>query len=244
VIFSESTSDNKGGLVTGRPASPLIVPQTVNAAIANSLRERILRGDFKEGQPLLQDALATEFGVSRIPLREAMRQLEAEGLITSIPHRGCMVAVLSLEEVVELSEIRALLECDVLAYAVPNMTEDHFDRAQKVLDKCASLLAQGADEFDCGSLNWEFHSILYEASNRKRSLKLILSLHNSPDQLARMKVAAALGLENIHRKHCEILEFCRQKNVEKAVESLRENILEACDALKKYMATTQAKDNL
>jgi len=243
-MFSEFTSDNKGGLMTGRPASSLIAPQTISIAIANSLRERILRGDFKEGQPLLQDALAAEFGVSRIPLREAMRQLETEGLITSIPHRGCMVTVLSLEEVVELSEIRALLECDVLAYAVPNMTEDHFDRAQKVLDICADLLAQGADEFDCGALNWEFHSILYEASNRKRSLMLILNLHNSPDQLARMKVAAALGLENIHRKHCEILEFCRQGNVEKAVESLRENILEACEALKKHMAGEQPDNTL
>lgn len=223
--------------------SPLIVHQTVSVMTANSLRERILRGDFKEGQPLLQDALAAEYGVSRIPLREALRQLESEGLVTSIPHRGCVVTVLSLDEVVELCEIRALLECDVLAHAIPKMTPDHLDRAQKVLDKCERLLADDADEYDCGALNWEFHSILFEASNRKRSLMLISSLNNSPDRLARMKVAAAMGLEKAHREHCEILEFCRQKKVKKAVESLRANILQASECLKEYMRSRETKSN-
>ena len=218
---------------------PLIVRQTVSGATAVSLRERILRGDFEEGQPLLQDTLAAEYGVSRIPLREALRQLETEGLVTSIPHRGYMVATLSLEEAVELCEIRALLECDILAYAIPNMTEYHFDRAQQILDECEKKLATDPNNFDCGALSWEFHSILYEASDRKRTMMLISSLHNSPDRLVRMKAAAAIGLKNVHREHCVILELCRQRNVDEAVKHLRENILNASDALKKYMKNKQ-----
>ena len=213
-------------------SSPLIVHQTVSTATANSLRERILRGDFDEGQSLLQDTLAAEYGISRIPLREALRQLESEGLVTSIPHRGYMVAVISLDEVIELCEIRALIESDVLTYAIPNMTQDHFDRAQKVLDKCVSLQKSNADDYEHGSLNWEFHSILYEASNRKRSLMLISSLHHSPDRLARMKVASTVGYEIVHRQHSDILKYCRQGNTEKAVESLRNNILCAIETLR------------
>lgn len=64
-----------------RPEDKLIVRQTITAATAESIRNRIFSGDFKEGQAMLQDALATEYGVSRIPLREALRQLESEGLV-------------------------------------------------------------------------------------------------------------------------------------------------------------------
>jgi len=213
-------------------SNSLIIHQTVSSATANSLRERILQGEFEEGRPLIQDVLAAEYGVSRIPLREALCQLETEGLVTSIPHRGYMVAVLSQEEAIELSEIRVLIECDVLAYAVPRMTEDHINRAQKVLDECEKILMTDGDEFKLGALNLEFHSILYEPSNRKRSLKLISNLRHSPDQLVRMKASAAVGLKEIHRKHTEILEFCRQGKVDEAVESMREHILAAVEALK------------
>ncbi len=213
-------------------SGPLIVRQTVSTATANSLRERILRGDFMEGQSLLQDALAAEYGVSRIPLREALRQLESEGLVTSIPHRGYMVVSLSMEEIVERCEIRALMECDVLERAIPYMTSDHFDRAEKVLDKCEHLLAGDTAAYDHGNMNWEFHSILYSASNRQRSIKLISSLHHSPDRLVRMKVASTIGLNRILREHRELLELCRQGKTTEAVECLRAHILEAVELFK------------
>lgn len=215
--------------------SPLIVPQTVSALTADSLRERILRGDFEEGQALIQDDLASQYGVSRIPLREALRQLESEGLVTSIPHRGCMVAVLSEDEVVELSEIRALLECDVLSYAIPNMTKEHFDRAQEVLDASKELMTKSADEHDCEAQDWEFYSVLFEASNRIRTLKLISNLHNSLDRMARIKVAAATGMKKTHRRHSDFLKLCKQEKVEEAIENHRNYCVEVGIALRKHM---------
>jgi len=88
--------------------------QTVAAATTRALREKILSGEIGEGEQLRQDALAAEYGVSRIPLREALRQLEAEGLVSFYPHRGAVVSTLSLAEIEELFEIRALIEPDVL----------------------------------------------------------------------------------------------------------------------------------
>src|SRR3954462_13104423 len=106
---------------TARPAIMPIQRQTIASMTVEALRERILRGDYPEGEPLRQDALADELGVSRIPVREALRQLEAEGLVTFNPHRGAVVSSLSLDEIVELFELRADIECDLLARAVPRM---------------------------------------------------------------------------------------------------------------------------
>jgi len=75
--------------------------QTVAAATTRALREKILSGEIGEGEQLRQDALAAEYGVSRIPLREALRQLEAEGLVSFYPHRGAVVSTLSLAEIEE-----------------------------------------------------------------------------------------------------------------------------------------------
>ena len=93
---------------------------------ADAIRERILRGRYPEGEPLRQDAIGAELGVSRIPVREALRQLEAEGLVTFNPHRGAVVSTLSLKQIQELFELRAEIEGDLIRRAVPHMTaEDH-----------------------------------------------------------------------------------------------------------------------
>src|ERR1044071_2584060 len=97
------------------PATPSsaalpIQRQTVASMTVAALRERILRGDFPDGEPLRQDALADELGVSRIPVREALRQLEAEGLVAFSPHRGAIVSSLSLEAIEEVFELRSTIE--------------------------------------------------------------------------------------------------------------------------------------
>src|SRR5215211_5143679 len=117
--------------------------QTIASMTVEALRERILRGVYPEGEPLRQDALADELGVSRIPVREALRQLEAEGLVTFSPHRGAVVSTLSLSEVEELFELRADIECDLLCRAIPRMTVEQLDRANDVLDEFERALKAG-----------------------------------------------------------------------------------------------------
>ncbi len=117
-----------------RAASPLRIERKTVAMLAlERLRERILHGDYPEGAPLRQDALAAELGVSRIPVREALRQLEAEGLVTFSPHVGAVVSSLSLAEIKELFDLRALLESELLRRAIPHMHEDDLARAAGVL---------------------------------------------------------------------------------------------------------------
>ena len=130
---------------TGRPAA--IVPlarQTVASMTLDAIRDGILHGIYTEGEPLRQDALAAELGVSRIPIREALRQLEAEGLVTFSPHRGAIVSILSLAEIEEVFDIRANLEPDLLRRAIPRLTTYQLDQADEILDRKA--LAERAHE--------------------------------------------------------------------------------------------------
>src|SRR5437868_10445798 len=85
--------------------------RTTPGMVADVLRDAIRSGDLKGGQPLRQDELAAQFGLSRIPVREALRRLEGEGLVTVNPHRGAVVSILSNEELHEICEIRVALEC-------------------------------------------------------------------------------------------------------------------------------------
>src|SRR5687767_11201338 len=115
----------------GRPpgaAAPLALPlplamprQTVAGMTLEAIRARILRGVYPEGVPLRQDSIADALGVSRIPVREALRQLEAEGLVTVTPHRGAIVSTLSLAEIEEVFALRAAIESTLLRAALPRL---------------------------------------------------------------------------------------------------------------------------
>ncbi|MBL0141681.1 MAG: GntR family transcriptional regulator [Betaproteobacteria bacterium] len=91
-------------------------------SIAAQLRERIFRGELSGGFPLRQGRIAEEFGVSRIPVREALNRLEAEGLVVRSHNRGCAVASLSMDDLLESVEIRKALEAAALRHAVPRLT--------------------------------------------------------------------------------------------------------------------------
>jgi DNA-binding GntR family transcriptional regulator len=117
--------------------------QSLPSAIADRLRDKILRGHFRAGEQLRQQAIAAEFEVSRIPVREAFRQLEAEGLITINDHRGAVVSALSPDEIQELFDIRAALECAALRQAVPRLTEEYL-RSRNRTGQAGDHLAAGA----------------------------------------------------------------------------------------------------
>src|SRR6266568_8237789 len=102
-------------------------------AVREALRRAISAGELAPGIQLRQDELAEKFGTSRIPVREALRHLEAEGFVTFLPNRGAVVSDLSIDEVVELLEIRIALECHALRLAIPAMGEIDLDEADKIL---------------------------------------------------------------------------------------------------------------
>src|SRR5258708_23106007 len=115
-------------------ASDLAIPrQSLTSAVADKLRDQIIRGEIPEGAQLRQDAIASQYQVSRIPVREALRQLDAEGLIAIVPNRGAVVPALSPDDIEELFSIRALLEPEVLKRSIPHLTEEDFLQAEASL---------------------------------------------------------------------------------------------------------------
>lgn len=151
--------------VTPRKSSP-IPRQSLAAAVVERLREKILSGELREGEQLRQDAIAAEFQISRIPVREALSHLAAEGLITIVANRGAVVSALSPDEITQLFETRAVLECYMLRCAIANMKEEDFRRAEDILWHFEESLEKDSEVKSWGQWNWSFHSALYEPANR------------------------------------------------------------------------------
>lgn len=207
-----------------------------------ALRERILRGDYPEGEPLRQDALADELGVSRIPVREALRQLEAEGLVTFSPHRGAVVSSLSLDEIDELFELRAEIECDLLRRAIPKMSKEQLDRATEIVDEFQSALDAG-EATRWGPLNWHFHAALYAPAGRNFTMNVLQKLHQHSDRYFRMQVLLAHGGARANAEHREIANAVRKKDVKLATQLMRAHILGAGQALSALLQQQRSQGN-
>jgi DNA-binding GntR family transcriptional regulator len=220
-----------------RSADLLLLPikrQTLTGMTVDAIRERILRGHYPEGEPLRQDAIGAELGVSRIPVREALRQLEAEGLVTFNPHRGAVVSSLSLKQIRELFELRAEIEGDLIRRAVPNMTAEDHARAADILDAYDAAL-HGGQVPVWGALNWQFHSTLYAPADRDLTMSIVHKLHQHSDRYLRMQLALTHGETRARHEHRAIAAAARKGDGVKAQRLLREHILGAGRALVSFL---------
>lgn len=148
---------------------------TVADAAADELRRRIMSGEYPEGFQLKQDALAVEMGISRIPIREALVQLEGEGLVKSVPHKGAVVSELSISEIAELFELRGLLEPRLLKKSVPKLTPADFDEMDGIIAEYRREL-HAQHQARWGELNTRLHAILMSKADQPRTLAIVNSL--------------------------------------------------------------------
>ena len=224
----------------GKAASNGVLPRTTITDLAlEAIRDRILRGAYPEGAPLRQDALAAELGVSRIPVREALRQLEVEGLVTFRPHIGAVVSSLALNEIQEVFDVRAMLETDLLRRAMPALTETELGRAAEILDEFDAALAAG-DEGAWGRLNWEFHTALLEPADRPLSLQILQHLRYQSDRYATLHISLMHAHTLAQREHRALLEVVRSGDVEQACALLTRHIMDAGKSLIDYLRVQRA----
>jgi DNA-binding GntR family transcriptional regulator len=221
-------------------SSVAIPRQSLTSAVAEKLREQIIRGEIPEGAQLRQDAIANQYQVSRIPVREALRQLDAEGLITIVPNRGAVVPALSPEDVEELFTIRALLEPEVLKLSIPELTEDDFANAESILRNYMDELRREQHVSAWGRLNWDFHSILYSRANRPHMMNIIRNVNANGERYTRLQLYLTHGMKRANREHHEILQLCRKRDVKGACELLRGHILYAGQSLKQVLQERRA----
>ncbi|MCT8971518.1 GntR family transcriptional regulator [Microbaculum marinisediminis] len=145
------------------------------ARISRELANRIISGQIEAGAPLRQDHIAEEFGASHVPVREAFRRLEAQGLVESAPHRGVRVAGFSLEEVREVAEMRAALEVLALRNAAPHLTKAILDEAEE-----ATRAGDHAGDVQAWEeANRKFHRLIITPCGMPRLLRTIDDLHTA-----------------------------------------------------------------
>jgi DNA-binding GntR family transcriptional regulator len=205
--------------------------QTVPSIITDSLREAILQGKLKGGEQLKQEELGARLGVSLSPIREALKNLEAEGLVQFYPNRGVLVVALSPEEAQEIFEIRIFLESGALELSIPNLSIADLKQAEK-------LLTQGdCEEYSdrWSELNWQFHELIYQGAKKPRLLHLIRMMHNNVERYMRLYLTTMNYQVKSQEEHRALLKACASCDVEAGKTILRKHMEAASNNLITYL---------
>lgn len=200
-------------------------PPTLAQTVAAQIREQILKRDIVGGEPLRQEAIAKSFGTSIIPVREALRQLEAEGLVELQSHRGAIATKLTLDKALEWIHLRRLIETDLIGLALDNITDEHIGKAKEILGKFDDAMDQRRDIAHWSDYNWRFHSALYLPANRPESMKVLSDLHKKCDRYIRLQLLSGDHIERAEEEHHELIEICRKRNKRSAKTLLQQHIV-------------------
>ena len=184
------------------------------------IRTALVRGELPGDMPLRQDEISTALSVSHIPVREAFRQLEAQGLVRIYPNRGAVVTKLSCKELSDVMDTRILLEVGALRLALPHITEEDLARARELLE----LFSKEKDPIKGAELNLKLHFSLYD--DNQTLLSLIDQMHANVDRY----ITPFFGKEEVSAElytvdeHSQIISACESKDTELATAILRTHL--------------------
>jgi DNA-binding GntR family transcriptional regulator len=206
-------------------------PQTTQEAVLAELRRMIASGEMRPGQPLVQDALATSLGVSRVPVREALKTLEAEGLVIYQPHRGYVVTELSLADLLEVYRIRELLESEAVREALPLMTVADVERLEEA-ERDIQQAAAVADVFTMAQANRRFHFALIGACGMPRLVRIIGVLWDTTEVYRSVYFTDQVNRQRVDAEHRALVEAVRAGQLDQALTVLAEHRHHAIEALR------------
>ncbi|MCM3716378.1 GntR family transcriptional regulator [Halalkalibacter oceani] len=215
-----------------------VVSQLAKDRIAAILREEILSRNLKPGQKLLEKELCEKLGVSRTPLREAIRNLEVEGLVESIPNRGSRVKVMTTKDVVNLFELRIELEAMATRKSVPHLTEADIEGLHAIQQELLEATARSSwSEVD--ALNKKFHSLLRCKGENDRLLSIIDQLYQVGG-IIRVSTFSIPGRAlKALEEHVDILEAVAARDAERAGQLMYDHLTVARDTLLKHLEDLQ-----
>lgn len=202
--------------------------RTLSSAIAERLRQEILNGSHPSGGQLRQDALAAAYGVSRIPVREALFQLEAEGLVQIVPHKGAIVTTLSPDEINDVFDLRVLLEPRLFRHSIPALTQEDFARLDAIQQKFSTAI-RAKDLLAWGTLNAELHTALYSRAPLPQTSAIVAGLLQKSDRYTRVQLSTPAAMKRAEREHAELVALCKKRKT-----------AAACDLLAQHIQTVRA----
>ena len=204
--------------------------QTLRELVCASVRRAILAGELPPGQVLRERDLATRLGASKTPVREALRQLEREGLARSVPHKGVVVVGLSSREVKEIYEMRAAPESLAARLAAERMTQVEETCLRELLDQMAAAAA-AKDQNALHLLNVRFHSILYDLCGNARLRRTLLDVQEYVHITRTVEWSVPSGFESNHEQHDAIGRAVLQRRPAHAEAHMREHIWRGVELL-------------
>ena len=191
--------------------------------VSETLRDAIASGVLQPGERLMEIQLAEELGVSRTPVREAIRKLELEGFVVMVPRRGTYVADLSLKDINEVFEIRTALDVLAAGLAAERITDEELELLERLLVHIGEYIDNGNMEkiVDADS---QFHDILYKASRNDRLVGIINNLREQFTRFRTISIAYPGRLKDTWEEHRRLVEAIAQRNVDVAMQLAREHM--------------------
>ena len=205
--------------------------------IFQTLRKEILHGNLKPGERLMEIQLANRLGVSRTPVREAIRMLELEGLVINMPHKGAQVAKITEKDLQDVLEVREGLEEMAVRLACERITDEELHElyeASRTFEKLAR--AENSDVTRLAEADEAFHAIIYRASCNRRLVQLI---NNLREQMFRYRVEYlkdAANRDSLIREHDELWESLRRKDIDVTSKNMRMHKERQMDAIRELIA--------
>lgn len=189
--------------------------QPLREVVCETLRNAIVSGILKPGERLMEIQLAEELGVSRTPVREAIRKLELEGFVIMIPRRGTYVADLSIKDINEVYEVRTSLDVLAAGLAAERITEEELEQMERLLVQIGEYIDNGDMDkiVEADSL---FHDILYRASRNDRLVGIINNLREQLTRFRSMSMSYPGRLKNTLEEHSRLVEAIAQRDPELA----------------------------
>lgn len=211
-------------------------PATAEEEAYNFLLGAICAGRYRKGDRLVAEDIAAEIGTSRMPVREAFRRLDAQGLVTLRPNRGAVVSGLDIEEMSEVFEMRSALEGLAIRVAVSKVTERHLTLLERLLD----------DMDDCrdDAAQWVarhriFHEYLCSIAERPRLMKQIIALYSLTEAPMRLWIEHGEKPLSDREEHDKLLDALRTGDADLAERVIREHIEGTLPALTQFLQTEQ-----
>jgi len=191
--------------------------------VFEALREGILSGELKPGERLMEVQLAEEMGVSRTPVREAIRKLELEGLVVMIPRKGAYVSGLTLKDVADVFEIRGSLEGLAAALASERITDDEIESLESVL-KELSLAIKNQDFETMVKRDSQFHQILFSATRNERLAQMVNNLKEHIDRFRIQSFTNPIRMKNVLEEHQKIVDAIKDRDADSAEKLAKDHI--------------------
>jgi DNA-binding GntR family transcriptional regulator len=204
---------------------------SLRGRVFNRIRDDILNGKYSDGEELKEVAIGKELGVSRTPVREALRQLELEGLVQIIPNKGAYVVGISIEDIHDIYMIRSKLEGLCARWACDNITDEQMEGLEEIVYLADFHESKGHQE-QLAELDNRFHTTLYESCNSKMLEHLLKDYHQYVWRIRQKTLSGSRG-KDCNNEHRAIMEAIRDKNPDKAEEFANRHMRSAYDNMVK-----------